>query len=63
MGLFKGFLLGIPIGIYYGEKGLPFPVSYQRRMGNSWGYIKVDFEVFDALQKDINRIISRNPAE
>lgn len=49
-------LLGSIIGIYYGEKRLPFPVQYIAKQ-NEVGDIKLDLSVVNAIVKDVKRML------
>ena len=55
MGFMKGFLLAIPVGLYFGEKGLDFPLAYYHRR-NSWGSLRLDFIFIDFLVLDIQHL-------
>ena len=48
-----GFMLGIPAGIYFGEKGLNFPIQYIRSpTKEQFGYVKIDLDWIRAINED-----------
>lgn len=49
-------LFGSIIGIYYGEKRLPFPIQYIAKE-NQVGDIKLDLSVVNAAVKDVKRML------
>ena len=57
MGFFAGFLVAIPVGVYFGEKRLNFRISYFHEP-RGWGHIKIDFQFIDVIVKDINKMLS-----
>lgn len=44
MGFLKGFILAIPVGLYFGEKGLRFPIIYKEPQSRDrkWGDLMID---------------------
>lgn len=59
MGFLAGFLVAIPVGIYFGERNIPFPITYYRRP-NAWGYIEMDLRFMETVSRDFNQLIGRN---
>ena len=57
MRFLKGFLIGIPVGIYFGEKNLDFPFTYVQRRERDFGYLKIDFLFMNEIMKDIQRMV------
>lgn len=43
MGFLRGFLFAIPVGLYFGEKKLDYPICYVSRRNHALGYLKIDF--------------------
>lgn len=56
MGFAKGFILAIPLGIYFGERGLDFPITYYRRP-DAWGYFKIDLRFIETMYRDATSLI------
>ena len=55
MGFLKGFLIAMPVGLYFGERHLDFPFTYVVVPNRKIGYFKVDFYCFEQMIDDINR--------
>ena len=51
----KAILLGGMIGLFYGEKHLPFPIQYIPKKGQV-GNIKIDLSIFNQIMDDLNSI-------
>ena len=59
MGLLKGFLFAIPVGIYFGERNLDFPFTYVHRPERNFGYLKIDFLFIDQMLTDLQKLMPR----
>ena len=55
MGFMAGFLLAVPVGIYFGERGIGFPISMHTR-DNSWGYVKIDLKFMETVTQDFKNL-------
>lgn len=53
----KGFIIAAPIGIYFGENYLDYPITYVKRPNNNLGYVKIDFRILDTISKDISNLL------
>jgi hypothetical protein len=51
----KSLFFGICLGIYYGEKRLPFPIQYIPKE-NEVGNIKIDLSIINSIFKDLMKI-------
>lgn len=51
----RSLFWGSLIGIYYGEKRLPFPIQYLPKEGEV-GDIKFDLSIVNSIVKDLLRI-------
>jgi hypothetical protein len=51
----KSLFFGIFLGIYYGEKRLPFPIQYIPKE-NEVGNIKIDLSIVNSIFKDLMKI-------
>lgn len=58
MGLLKGILLGIPVGLYFGEKNLNFPLVIHRdsTSAESKIHMSLDYTFIGALAQDIGNL-------
>jgi hypothetical protein len=51
----RSIFWGTLIGIYYGEKRLPYPIQYLPKEGEV-GDIKIDLSIVNSIVKDLMRI-------
>jgi hypothetical protein len=51
----KRLLWGSLIGIYYGEKRLPFPIQYQPKK-DEVGNIKIDLSIINSVLHDLAKL-------
>ena len=54
----KSLLWGGLLGIYYGEKRLPWPVQYVPKRNEQVGNIVFDLSVINSLIKDVAKVVS-----
>ena len=54
----KSLLWGGLLGIYYGEKRMPWPVQYTPKKNEQVGNIVFDLSVINSLIKDVVKIVS-----
>lgn len=52
----RSLLFGICLGIYYGEKRLPFPIQYLPKPDDVVGNIKIDLSIINTIVYDISKI-------
>jgi hypothetical protein len=38
----KGFIVGVPVALYFGEKDIPFPIVYENIPYKTWGKLTFD---------------------
>lgn len=53
MGFLFGFLVAIPVGIYFGENNLSYPVVYKtpQNKERKWGSVILDLRFMDDIEK------------
>lgn len=51
----RSLFFGILLGIYYGEKRLPFPIQYIPK-DNEVGNIKIDLSIVNSIFKDLMKV-------
>jgi hypothetical protein len=61
MSFLGGCFAGLVIGIYFGEKDLPFPVKYNARQNGSLGSLELDLQVANTLANDIRGAFGYGP--
>lgn len=63
MGFPRGFLLGIPVGLYFGEKALNYPITYTTYPNRYVGYLQIDFIFLDVLLKDVQGLVKKSTSK
>jgi hypothetical protein len=53
MGFFKGFFIGIPIALYFGEKGLHYPFTINLKESDELIEVRLEYKFVNALRNDI----------
>jgi hypothetical protein len=61
MGFFWRVMTGAFIGIYFAEKDVPFPLTYQSRADNSAGVIQLDLQIGNTIVNDIRGAFGYGP--
>jgi hypothetical protein len=54
----KRLLFGTALGIYFGEKRLPFPIQYVPKQ-NEVGDVKIDLSFVNSLVKDFKKMLPK----
>lgn len=54
--ILKSVFFGMVLGLYYGEKSLPWPILYLHKP-NRVGDIKIDFSVVNQLADDLAKLM------
>ena len=60
MGLLKGILLGLPIGLYFGERALNFPIVISHQPNNNNLQFSFDYSFLSYLLKDAQSLVENN---
>ena len=60
MGLLKGILLGLPIGLYFGERALNFPIVISHQPNNNNLQFSFDYSFLSYLLKDAQNLVENN---
>jgi hypothetical protein len=55
MSFLFGVLIGVPFGVFFGERGLRFPLTYSPTpAGTGFGKISLNLEVLDPIKMQIH---------
>lgn len=63
MSFLFGCFTGGLVGVYFGEKGLPFPLSYTGRPEGGIGYLKIDLQVANTIANDVRAAFGYGPIQ
>ena len=61
MGFLKGFIVAIPIGLYFGSNNLSFPIVYKASQikNRKWGSIIIDLRFMDNIERQYHAYIDK----
>jgi hypothetical protein len=60
MGLLKGILLGLPVGLYFGERALNFPLVITHQPNNNNLHFSFDYSFLSHLFKDAQSLFDNS---
>jgi hypothetical protein len=55
-GVFSGLISGIIVGTYFAEKGLPFPLRYNKKPEQA-GSLELDLQVVTTIVDDVRNLV------
>jgi len=61
MSFLGGCFTGLIVGIYFGEKDLPFPIRYNSRQNGALGSLELDLQVANQITNDIRGAFGYSP--
>ncbi len=61
MSFIWGCLTGTIVGVYFGEKNIPFPIKYNPRSTGGVGSLELDLQVANTIAQDLRNAVGWGP--